>query len=62
VNIPPAITWEVEKVIRAMAVVHTELILIYPFRDGDGRVGRLLSFLMALQAKLPLLDFSGIRG
>ena len=53
---------EVEKVIRAMAVVHTELILIHPFRDGNGRVGRRLSFLMALQAKLPPLDFSGIRG
>ena len=53
---------DVEKVIRAIAVVHTELILIHPFRDGNGRVGRLLSFLMALQAKLPPLDFSGIKG
>jgi cell filamentation protein len=53
---------EVEKVTRAIAVVHTELILIHPFRDGNGRVGRLLSLLMALQAKLPPLDFSAIKG
>jgi cell filamentation protein len=53
---------EVEQVIRAIAVVHTEMILIHPFRDGNGRVARLLSLLMALQAKLPPLDFSAITG
>jgi len=53
---------EAEKVIRAIAVVHTELILTHPFRDGNGRVGRLLSLLMALQAKLPPLNFSEIKG
>ena len=53
---------ELEKVVRAIAVVHTELILIHPFRDGNGRVGRLLSFLIALQAKLPPLDFTEIKG
>jgi cell filamentation protein len=50
------------KIIRAIAVVHTELILIHPFRDGNGRVGRILSLLMALQAQLPPLDFTEIRG
>jgi cell filamentation protein len=53
---------EGEKVVRAIAVIHTELILIHPFRDGNGRVGRLLSFLMALQANLPPLDFTEIKG
>jgi cell filamentation protein len=43
-------------------VVHTELILIHPFRDGNGRCARLLAVLMGLQAGLPLLDFGGIRG
>ena len=36
--------------------------LIHPFREGNGRVGRLLAVLMAFQAGLPGLDFIGIRG
>lgn len=51
-----------EAVAKAMAVVHTELVLIHPFREGNGRVARILSTLMALQAGLPPLDFGGIRG
>lgn len=46
---------------KAIATVHAELILIHPFRDGNGRCARLLSVLMALQAGLPALDFGGIR-
>ena len=46
----------------ALAVVHVELILIHPFRDGNGRCARLLATLMGLQAGLPALDFSGIHG
>ena len=46
----------------ALAVVHAELILIHPFREGNGRCARLLATLMALQAGLPVLDFGGIRG
>ncbi|MEW6715721.1 MAG: Fic family protein [Nitrospirota bacterium] len=49
-----------EKIIEALAVVHTELILIHPFREGNGRVARLLSILMGMQAGLPPLDFRGI--
>ncbi|MEW6682214.1 MAG: Fic family protein [Nitrospirota bacterium] len=49
-------------VARALAEVHTELVLIHPFREGNGRVTRLLSTLMALQAGLPLLDFQVIAG
>jgi cell filamentation protein len=46
------------QVVKAMAEAHVELVLIHPFRDGNGRVARVLTSLMALQAGLPLLDFS----
>jgi len=48
-----------QNLVIALAIVHTELILIHPFREGNGRVSRLLAILMALQAGLPFLDFSG---
>ena len=51
-----------EGLARAIAIVHTELVLIHPFREGNGRVARILSTLMALQAGLPPLDFGGITG
>ncbi|MBI5634362.1 MAG: Fic family protein [Nitrospirae bacterium] len=51
-----------EEIINAMAEVHTELMLIHPFREGNGRAGRLLAVLMAFQAGLPGLDFTGIQG
>jgi cell filamentation protein len=46
-----------EEITRAMAETHVELVLIHPFRDGNGRLARVVSTLMALQAGLPLLDF-----
>ncbi len=55
----PCIFESMEHVISALAIVHTELLLIHPFREGNGRIARLLSTLMALQAGLPPLDFSG---
>ena len=52
----------VSVVANALAEVHTELILIHPFREGNGRVARLLATLMALQAGLPSLDFRSVKG
>jgi cell filamentation protein, protein adenylyltransferase len=46
------------EVVCALAETHVELVLIHPFREGNGRVARVLATLMALQAGLPLLDFS----
>ena len=46
----------------ALAVVHAELILVHRFREGNGRVARLLAMLMGLQAGLPPLDFSPLEG
>jgi cell filamentation protein len=51
-----------EDVVAALAEVHVELILIHPFREGNGRIARLLSVLMGLQAGLPPLDFSELQG
>lgn len=42
----------------AIAVVHVELILIHPFREGNGRLSRLLASVMAVQAGWPQLDYT----
>lgn len=47
-----------QQLAEAIATVHIELILIHPFREGNGRIARLLAILMALQAGWPSLDFS----
>lgn len=51
-----------ERVIQALAEVHVEFVLIHPFREGNGRVARILSTLMASQAGLPMLNFKDIVG
>ncbi len=47
-----------EGLIEAIAVVHVEFILIHPFREGNGRLARLLANVMAVQAGMPELDFT----
>jgi cell filamentation protein len=42
-----------ELVAHRLAVVHAELLLIHPFRDGNGRLARWLANLMTLQAGFP---------
>lgn len=51
-----------DELVKALAAVHTELVLIHPFREGNGRIARLLAILMALQSGLPPLNFDIIRG
>lgn len=43
---------------RAIAETHVELILIHPFREGNGRLARLLADVMAVQAGQDPLDYS----
>jgi len=50
------------EVVRALAVVHTELVLIHPFREGNGRLARILAIVMAVQYGLPPLDFGHLKG
>lgn len=45
------------QVIEAIATVHVELILIHPFREGNGRLSRLLADVMAVQAGFQPLDY-----
>jgi len=42
----------------ALAEVHGEFILIHPFREGNGRLARWISSLMAVQAGYPILSFA----
>ncbi|MEX2353551.1 MAG: Fic family protein, partial [Gammaproteobacteria bacterium] len=49
-----------EQLITAMAISHVEFIIIHPFRDGNGRLGRLLSTVMALQAGMPVLNYEPV--
>jgi cell filamentation protein len=51
-----------EGIATALAVVHVELVLIHPFREGNGRLSRLLAMLMGLQADLPMLVFDEMEG
>lgn len=62
VKFTPCVFEDKDEVIAALAAVHVELVLIHPFREGNGRLTRLISTLMALQAGLPILDFSSIKG
>jgi len=58
----PCRTRDSEELALALAVVHAELVLIHPLRDGNGRCARQLSMLMAFQSGLPPLDFGGLSG
>ena len=51
-----------ETVALSLAIVHVELVLIHPFREGNGRLARLLAMLMGLQADLPMLVFDEMEG
>lgn len=46
-----------------LAIVHIQYSLIHPFRKGNGRVGRILATLMAMQAGVSICDVSkGLEG
>jgi cell filamentation protein, protein adenylyltransferase len=47
-------------VAESIAIVHAELILIHPFREGNGRTARLLAYLMAFQTGREEVSFAGL--
>jgi len=58
----PCRSASIEHLATALAEVHVELVLIHPFREGNGRVARILAVLMGLQAGLPALYFDKLSG
>jgi cell filamentation protein len=53
----PCLPAPLPTVARRMAEVHAELLLIHPFREGNGRLARWVADLMTLQAGLALPDY-----
>lgn len=54
----PCTAYSREALIEAIAISHVEFILIHPFREGNGRIARLLADVMATQAGYGPLDYS----
>ncbi|EBR3964954.1 cell filamentation protein Fic [Salmonella enterica] len=46
-----------EQLITAIAITHVELILIHPFREGNGCLSRLLADVMAVQGGYKPMDY-----
>ena len=58
----PCMDMAAEPLVEAIATVHVEFVLVHPFREGNGRLSRLIATVMALQAGKPALDFSSMDG
>ncbi|MEQ1933094.1 MAG: Fic family protein, partial [Fimbriimonadaceae bacterium] len=56
-RIPKTRLRSVEEVAFKTSVVHAELLLIHPFREGNGRLGRWLADLMILQGGYPAPEY-----
>lgn len=54
----PCIDMSEGKLTGAIVAVHVEMVLVYPFRKGNGRLPRLLASVMTLQAGWPKIDFA----
>jgi cell filamentation protein len=52
-NTPFKPNYSREELLRKLAIIHGELIIIHPFRDGNGRTTRLLCDLLLMQAGYP---------
>lgn len=51
---------DINKLAYILGSTHAELIIIHPFREGNGRLSRLLANLMSMQAGMPQLNYISI--
>lgn len=51
---------DTDEALRYIATIHAELLFIHPFREGNGRVARILANMMAAKYGLPLFPFRKI--
>jgi cell filamentation protein len=56
-KLTPLCPCDIDEAAQVLAVVHAELLLIHPFREGNGRLARWLADLMAHQAGFDFPDF-----
>ncbi len=56
----PCCSFSDQELASALGIVHVELIIIHPFREGNGRVARMLANLMALQAGKDMINYAPI--
>jgi cell filamentation protein len=54
----PCHSFDVVQLTEAIALTHIEFILMHPFREGNGRISRLLADVMAVQAGHEPLDYT----
>lgn len=54
----PCTNFDRPQLTQVIAVTHVEFILMHPFREGNGRISRLLADVMAMQAGHGPLDYS----
>lgn len=57
-NLTPCESMSRDELISAIAKIHAEFILIHPFREGNGRISRLLADVMAVQGGYQPFDYS----
>lgn len=52
---------DIREIAHVMARVQAELLFVHPFREGNGRIARWVTDLMAMQAQAPIPDY-GLSG
>lgn len=51
-----------ENILIIVSMIMGEILLIHPFREGNGRIAKLIAAVLLLQKDYPIPDFSKIKG